>query len=312
MRRAATAATPGAARSASCRASIAAAQRDRAARARSAAPAGAARAPAAGIEHRRDRHDRAERGEGEGERRPGDRPQHERRRRPARRGEPREAGRGGFGRMRRQGERRGRVGELGRGGVAPGHPITGAGADRADPAASAAASARLGEDECSDVPRGGPSTPDGARPRSATMKYCSASSTRLPRGTRYRRPGSQRSAPSSGRRTIVPLPENRSATHRSPRARRTRGASSRPRACGRRSARGGRTYSPGCGSGLRPISPVPNTVRVSPVLNASTKRGDVRGGARAGSRRLRGRRTRSPSPGVGDGGRRPEPVRPGC
>ena len=54
--------------------------------------------------------------------------------------------------------------------------------------------------------------------------------------------------------------------------------------------------SPGCGSGFRPISPVPNTVRVSPVLNASTKRGAaVTAGRGRGRPRRHIRRTQLPS-----------------
>ena len=61
--------------------------------------------PAAGVEHRGDRHDRAEGREDERERRARDRPEHERARDRRDRGEPREARRAAVRRVRRQRER---------------------------------------------------------------------------------------------------------------------------------------------------------------------------------------------------------------
>jgi hypothetical protein len=49
-----------------------------------------------------------------------------------------------------------------------------------------------------------------------TMRNCSPMSTREPRTTWYRLPGSQRTGPASGSRTMVPLPENRSEIQNAP------------------------------------------------------------------------------------------------
>ncbi|OEI69582.1 hypothetical protein Cus16_0190 [Curtobacterium sp. ER1/6] len=110
----------------------------------------------------------------------------------------------------------------------------------------------------------------GAADRHCTRKNCSPMSTRAPRSTRYRRPGSQRRIVPSMCRTTVPLPENRSATHRSSPSR----PSSRcvfdtdfPGSC---TVRSSSKRSPGCGRGRRPSRPVPCTALRSPVLKCST------------------------------------------
>ena len=110
-----------------------------------------------------------------------------------------------------------------------------------------------------------------------TRKNCSPMSTRAPRSTRYRRPGSHRRIEPSMCRMTDPLPEKRSDTHRSSPSRPSSRCVFETDLPGSWTVSRSSNRSPGCGRGRRPSRPVPWTPSCSPVLQCSTN------GARVGS-----------------------------